>query len=299
MADNSNDSFSGEEFKEKLIATFRFTIDFINKHNLKWFVGGGTCIGTIRHKGLIPWDDDIDLFMPRDDYNKLLSFGSELKGTGYELVSWNTNNTTIPFAKVIDRNTTLWETKYHPFVSGVFVDVFPIDLSNKSVDKIKKEMKVYDKYLHKYISAMGLFTIKDVFELAINLNYHFFKESIESFFVRHRKQYYLKKLQSMDKEHNCKEGAYYVWFSACYVYAYEKEILKREWFDDYILMPFEGFDVRVPVGYDAYLRHVYGDYMQLPPIEKRVTRHNHYYINLKEGKTLEEIIQIKKQENVR
>lgn len=288
--------FSSKEFKSILLNTFRFTVDFLNHHNLRWFVGGGTCIGTIRHKGLIPWDDDIDLLMPREDYNKFLSLRTEMDGTGYELASWNTNNTTIPFAKVIDRNTTIWETKYHPFVSGVFIDIFPIDLSNRSFEEIIAEMKIYDRYLHKYISAMGLFTIRDVFNLAIKRNYHFLKESIESFFTKYRKKYYLNKLQSLDKQHNCKDGDYYVWFSACYVYSYEKEILNRRWFDDYILMPFEGIEVRVPIGYDAYLTHVYGNYMQLPPIEKRVTRHNHYYVNLKENKSLEEILQIKKHE---
>lgn len=295
---NENDVlFSSKEFRRILLETFRFTIDFLNSHNLRWFVGGGTCIGAIRHKGIIPWDDDIDLLMPRNDYNKLLSLRSKMEGSGYELASWNTNNTTIPFAKVIDRNTTLLETKYHPFVSGVFIDIFPMDLSNKTYEEILTEMKTYDKYIHKYISAMGMFSIKDVFNLAITCKYHFLKESIESFFTRHRKNYYLKKLQSLDKQHNCKDGNYFVWFSACYVYSYEKEILKREWFDDYIIMPFEELNVRVPIGYDSYLKHVYGDYMQLPPVEKRVTRHNHYYINLKERKSLEEIIQIKKLEN--
>ena len=73
------------------------------------------------------------------------------------------------------------------------------------------------------------------------------------------------------------------------MYGYEKEILKREWFDDYITMLFEGLEVRVPIGYNDYLTHVYGNYMQLPPEEDRVSRHYVYFINLHKRLSISEI----------
>ena len=72
-------------------------------------------------------------------------------------------------------------------------------------------------------------------------------------------------------------------------YGIEKEIFSAEWFSDYIVTPFADTDIRVPVGYDAYLKFVFGDYMVLPPVEKRISDHNKFYVNLKEGLTLDQV----------
>lgn len=286
-----------KDLKAKLLEVFRFSIDFLNRHNLKWFVGQGTCIGAVRHNGLIPWDDDIDLLMPREDYNKLLSLQPEFDGTNYELMSWYQGHFPSPFTKIVDRNTTLWELKFQPFITGVFIDIFPMDLTDETPQRIEKKLGEYDKYLNLYWSSISDFSLKDSVELLKQKRLRYFGHSVLSLITHTRKNYYLNKLQSLDKEHNNIDGAYYVLYSSCFAYKYEKEIFKREWFDDHVLMPFEGFEVRVPIGYNAYLTHVYGDYMQLPPEEKRVTRHYHYYFNLKERKTIEEIKEIKCKEH--
>jgi lipopolysaccharide cholinephosphotransferase len=81
-------------------------------------------------------------------------------------------------------------------------------------------------------------------------------------------------------------------------YGFEKEIFKSEWFKEYILFPFADTEIRVPVGYDEMLRFEYGDYMQLPPMDKRIPDHERYYVNLKEGLTKDEVIKrIKAGEN--
>lgn len=294
---NTEKSF-GEEYKSKLLKTLEFTVEFLNKHNLRWFIGQGSCIGAIRHQGLIPWDDDIDLLMPRDDYNKLLSLQTELDRTQYELVSWDKGHYPSPFAKMVDRNTTLWELKSLPFITGVFVDIFPMDLSDKTPSIIVSDLKRYDRLLNLYWSSISVYSLKEIFNLLLGKHIRYFLLGLLSVFTYSHKDGILKKLKQQDVEHNCEEGEYYVLFSSCFAYKYEKEIFKREWFDDYCLMPFEGIRVRVPKGYDAYLTHVYGDYMQLPPEEKRITRHYHYYMNLNERKTIQEIVQIKKCEGV-
>lgn len=286
-----------KEFKSKLLGVLQYTIDFLDKHNLRWFVGQGSCIGAVRHHGLIPWDDDIDLLMPRDDYDKLISLHEEMKGTGYELVSWKTHETMIPFVKIVDRNTTIWEVKYHPYISGVFVDVFPMELSSKTKDEIIKDLKCYDNTLRKYRSSMTSYSWKDIFELGINCRFYFFCEGVMSKFTRRHTNRYLQRLQAIEKENNSGDGNFYVLFSASFVYAYEREVFKKEWFCDFVTMPFEDMEVRVPIGYDAYLKHVYGNYMNLPPVEKRVSRHFHYYVNLQEGKTIEEVREIKLKKN--
>ena len=273
MGKDNPDTFE-QQFKSKLLEVLKFTIYFLEKHSLRWFVGQGSCIGAVRHHGLIPWDDDVDLLMPRDDYDKLISLGEEMKGTGYELVSWKSHDAMIPFAKIVNRNTTIWEIKYHPYVSGVFVDIFPMDLSAKRKVDILKDLGHYDNILRKYRSSMTSYSWKDIFELGVHHRLFFLREGILSKFTRRYKFKYLQKLQNLEKENNSSDGNLFVLFSASFVYAYEKEIFKKEWFSDYVLMPFEDTEVRVPVGYDEYLRHVYGDYMKLPPVEKRTTRHD-------------------------
>ena len=291
-------SFDKNEYKRKLLETFRYTIEFLDSHKLKWFVGGGTCIGVVRHKGLIPWDDDIDIFMPRKDYNKLLSLQSELDSEKYEIISWQKGHLPSPFAKVIDRNTTLWELKSQPFIIGIFVDIFPMDLTEEEPILLEKQIKNYDNFLNLYWSSISVYSIKDIIVLLAQKHFRHFGLGVMSFFTHSRKDLYLNKLRQLDKEHNFDDGNFYVLYSACFAYQYKKEILKKEWFDNYCLMPFEGIEVRVPIGFDAYLTHVYGNYMQLPPEEKRVTRHYHYYMNLNERKTIQEILQIKKHEGV-
>ena len=287
-------TFDRNEYIRELLETFKYTIEFLDKHKLKWFVGGGTCIGAVRHKGLIPWDDDIDIFMPREDYKKLLALQSELDNEKYEIVSWQKGHSPSPFSKVIDRNTTLWELKSQPFIIGVFVDIFPMDLTGEEPSLIEKQIKNYDKYLNLYWSSISEYSIKDIFVLLSQKHFRLFGLGIMSFFTHNKKNYYLNKLRNLDKAHNFDNGNYYVLYSACFAYQYKKEIFRKEWFDNYCLMPFEGIEVRVPIGFDAYLTHVYGDYMQLPPVEKRITRHYHYYMNLNERKTIQEIVQIKK-----
>ena len=293
MKENAIDFYNSNEYKCKLLATFRFTVDFLNQHNLRWYMGQGSCIGAIRHKGLIPWDDDIDLLMPREDYIQLHQLAEEFNGTGYRLSSWSINKTMIPFAKIIDNDSTIWEIKAHPYISGVFVDIFPMDLTDDNMQLIRKELRAYDNKLSLYQASMSYYSIKDIFKLGVSLKFHYFKEGCLSFLTHCFQDRYLEDLKRMDLKHNKKEGSHYILYSACFVYEYDKEIFKKEWFDDYILMQFEGIEVRVPKGYHEYLSHVYGNYMQLPPLEKRVTRHYHYYVNLKERKTLKEIKRIK------
>ena len=296
---NNNVEINNTVYKELLMKTLKYTIDFLEKNNLRWFVGYGTCIGAIRHKGLIPWDDDVDLVMPREDYNKMLRLGEQLKGSGYELASWDTHQSMIPFAKIMNTNTTIWELKYHPYIGGVFVDIFPMDLSKKDNKDIKKDLSTYSRLLRKYQSAMSHYSLKDLVKLAINHKRHFLLEGFLSFFTRRQKLTYLKKMKAIENDNNNKEGTRYVVFPASFAYSLDKEIFSKEWFDDYIMMDFEDMKVRVPIGYDAYLTHVYGDYMQLPPEEKRITRHFHYYVNLQEGLTIDEVKKILKRGDVR
>lgn len=97
-------------------------------HNLRYYIWAGTMIGAVRHKGFIPWDDDLDIAMPRADYNALIEHAHEWLPKPYELVCTETDvNYPLPFGKIQDASTTLIERMHLKYLGGIYIDVFPLD----------------------------------------------------------------------------------------------------------------------------------------------------------------------------
>lgn len=274
-------------FKEKLHKAFRFTIDFFLKHNLAWFCAFGTCIGAVRHNDIIPWDDDIDIFMPRKDYEKLLLLKKEFIGTGYSVVSRNDENYCFPFSKIVDENTTIWEAPRYPFVLGVFIDVFPLDSSSLSGDEYKSALKSFTHSSNRLFKCQTSYSFAEL-KYDIEKNYKgAILSGLQSLFYSKRSVNKARKdFLVNEKVFYSEDGENCISFSGYYGL---REIYKREWFESYVEMPFHDYMVRVPQGYDEFLTQIYGDYMKLPPEEKRVTHHGHYYLNLTERIGIEEI----------
>ena len=279
-------------YKEKLHNAFRFAIDFFQKHNLSWFCAFGTAIGAVRHNDIIPWDDDIDLLMPRNDYDRLLGLKEEFLGTGYTVVSPKDDNYCLPFAKIIDLNTTIWEAPRYPFVLGVFIDIFPLDSSDLTDKEYKSALKSFTHSANKlfncqtsYSFAELLYDVENNYKGAILTGFRSLFYSKRA--IKKAREDFLAK----EKLFYSKDGYNCMSFSGFYG---SKEIYKKDWFNGYVEMPFHDYMVRVPKGYDEYLTQLYGDYMQLPPENKRVTHHGHYYLNLAEKLGIEEIKKKKK-----
>ncbi len=98
------------------------------EHNLRYYIMAGTMLGAVRHKGFIPWDDDLDIGMPRRDYDLLMSHSKEWLPENYEAVcAENDSEYPLPFAKIQDANTTLIERMHLKYLGGIYLDVFPID----------------------------------------------------------------------------------------------------------------------------------------------------------------------------
>lgn len=277
-----------EILKKKLLDTFRYTIDFLEKHSISWFAGGGTCIGAIRHKGMIPWDDDIDIFVPRKDFERLLSLSNEFICERYEIKhQCLDSNYGARFAKVIDRTTTIYPTPIYPFVMGVFVDIFPLDFTDDEEGIILQHINSINKKWSVYFSSFIRYPIKNI----INSIWHpmtlFRKIKTNILNYKRRPNKLLRDELLMEDRKFIYSAGRHCFIS--YGYKDNRDIFDSNWFDEFLLKPFEDFYVRVPVGYDAYLTHVFGDYMTPPPVNKRVYKHPDYYVNLKEGLDLIEI----------
>lgn len=276
------------KYKSKLLDTLRFAISFFDEYGLNWFVASGSCLGAIRHQGMIPWDDDIDVFMPRSDYEKLLDLKPKMIGSGFDVVSLRDDGYYTNFGKIINSSTTIWERKEWPFVIGVYIDIFPLDRTELTTGEFTKKYKKYYNSLKKYRRSITSFSYYSVVSLFREHHYYSaFTRLLDPFFHPFKSLFYKSLLHNehiFDKPH----GSQLI--TPFWMYGL-RELYQSKWFDDYCLMPFEDMLVRVPIGYHEYLKYVYGDYMIPPPIEKRNAHHQDYftYINLTQHLDITEV----------
>ena len=274
--------------KTRLLEVFQFAKEFFQQHNLRYIGCGGTVLGAIRHKGFIPWDDDIDLYMPRKDYEQLLQLAPEFQGTGYELLHWD--NLTLnsqyymPFAKIADCHSTIWEFRHLPFLFGVSIDIFPLDEFDEADEVITARQYRSHYYFDKYLNAVSRYSCKDMLQALCKADVHRLGVQVLSKWRSRNPRKYLQAFRQFEEtyKHNGPGPK-----CVC-VTQWEGRIFQSEWFHDVIEVPFEDTTLIIPRAYDAYLRKLYGDYMQLPPEEKRIS-HPHYFFDIDHRLTLEEL----------
>ena len=284
-----------DPLKTRLLEVFQFAKEFFQQHNLRYIGCGGTVLGAIRHKGFIPWDDDIDLYMPRKDYEQLLQLAPEFQGTGYELLHWdnltlNSQLSTLnsqyymPFAKIADCHSTIWEFRHLPFLFGVSIDIFPLDEFDEADEVITARQYRSHYYFDKYLNAVSRYSCKDMLQALCKADVHRLGVQVLSKWRSRNPRKYLQAFRQFEEtyKHNGPGPK-----CVC-VTQWEGRIFQSEWFHDVIEVPFEDTTLIIPRAYDAYLRKLYGDYMQLPPEEKRVS-HPHYFFDIDHRLTLEEL----------
>ena len=262
-----------------------------SKYHLEYFLTGGSAIGAVRHHGFIPWDDDIDIGLPRTDFEKFLQVApAELSHRGY-FVEENRLDPQYEydFAKVMADGTRILEhgRELTKAKNGIFIDVFPFDrMPNKRPQQEKQQAKL----------AMLLEEIRkrfypDLYQQSITQSKYADYNLSELYDIR---------LSTMTQYNGHSELPLINMSSP---YQYGKELIKPTEIHHLIPMAFENLQVPVLADYDAYLTRLYltrlyGDYMKLPPLNKRIQRHvlkvrvDNYQTNtqVESGNSLEEAV---------
>lgn len=249
--------------------------DVCERAGLTHFFCGGCCIGALRHRGFIPWDDDIDVFMPRDDFEKLQSAWEKYADNErYRFCrTSDTEYTRIQFITISDENTTFIKTRQADLdiPHGVRLDVIPIDGSPDS--KIKRKIQMLWALVYSmFINGEPHTSKGKALEIISKIMLKFFPTVKARYKVWHFAQKQMSKYPLKDAN-IAKELC--VWY----------EVMVRDYpawiFKDVVYREFEGIQVPLPVGYDEYLRMAFsGDYMQLPPKEQQIPKHEVTFYDL-------------------
>lgn len=234
------------------------------KNNLRYTLSNGTLLGAVRHKGFIPWDNDADIRMPRPDYNKFVDYcmNNETKFKLYNVLT--DKKCYVPFSRMYDEDT-VYVRRSKKYSFGAFVDLFPIDGIGKDNNLLNlKNINLQKSIL--YFNQFDFPPISNKKKLKTNI-FHFIyfcqckilgaKEICKKFydnvsFTTYEESHYVTNLSSRN---------------------YDKQIYTKSMYEELIEIEFEGYKFYCVKDYDLYLKTEYGDYMVLPPIEKRGDHH--------------------------
>lgn len=262
-----------EELKKIQIDMLVSIDEFCQKNNINYSLSSGTLIGAVRHQGYIPWDDDIDIMMHRDDYER---FVSTFNGTFNHLSLLAPEldlNYYAPYANVYDNRTLLTEdgNGHRGLSIGIKIDIFPIDSVPSDIDDYMRIMGKVNQLNH----IMYIKRLENVFKSNQQFKYILTVLILKVLYSCIPYSYLQKKVRDIAISDTYRRGeSEYVDNVVYNIYSKKCPRFKRSVLESYIRLPFEGREFSVIKNYDVVLRTMYGDYMQLPPEDKRIPHHN-------------------------
>ena len=243
--------------------------DYCDRNGLTYYLTYGTLLGAVRHHGYIPWDDDVDVMMPRKDYEKLITgFNECSEAPCFRVISHEIDpEYYLAFAKMINTATVMQEEVNSKYQIGVYIDIFPLDNLNDDYTVAKKKMRKAFRY-------NALLVLKN---LVINKDRPWYKNTIirigRIVSSKWSREYLIKRLNDFSLKKENDSYTDYVGLVTGITKPSEAVVLKGDWFKNTVDLEFEGKKYSAPAGYDALLRQLYGDYMQLPPPDQQVSHH--------------------------
>ena len=252
----------GNELKKIKLEILDVVVSFCEKNGISYWLDGGTLLGSVRHKGYIPWDDDIDVGMLRPDYDKFMRLFNQ-ENDRYIFYSIE-NNPDFYYAsgKVMDTNTILYE----PDKAGTKLSInIDIDVYDNAPDSDKEVFKMYNKRdrlrrLHSMRTSAAMprgNIIRRFCVRCLRMAMRIFPEN-----------YFIRKLSDNSKKYNKIDLNMVGNFNL-----YTRMVCGKYVFREFIDREFEGKLYKIPIGYDEWLSKFYGEYMELPPKEQRVSHH--------------------------
>ncbi|MFU2056910.1 LicD family protein, partial [Avibacterium paragallinarum] len=237
---------------------------FCKRNNINYSLGGGTLIGAVRHKGFIPWDDDVDVYMLKDEYDKFISLWSKESHSRYKLSAAESIDGFMPgeMTKIFDNKTLLTDIKGRK--SNLFIDIFIFDGVPSNPKILYKEMKKHRRIKLRFSSCRKRW-------------YHNGKNKILNYIFSNLSIWLFDKMMTnlaRVRSNNPIEKSELIGLFLSDYGNWKKSYMKKEYFSSTILADFEGYKFPIMNGYHEHLMMYYGDYMKYPPLDQQKPSHS-------------------------
>ena len=264
----SGTELSVTEIQALLLEMLRDFDLYCSGNGITYFLSGGSLLGAVRHHGFIPWDNDVDIMLPRDDYERLMrSVNENGIGDKYDIVTFANGKSRLPFAKMINREVAVTENDTR-MCDRLWIDLFPLDGLPEDENKAKRLLDKANRIKYRIALSMSIIgTGTSLFRVVFKIPAALFHKVINSVLFRNIYTKQMLKLCQTNGYDDAELIGGITWSCGA------KELMRKEDLFPARRVRFEDISVMIPDNAEDYLKSMYGDYMKLPN-EKDRTSHN-------------------------